>query len=58
MNRLRRFGSLALALLRELADETAYRKHLETHGREHSSAEWRRFSDERFRDKYARAKCC
>ena len=46
------------AILRELADENAYRRHLEAHGREHSAAEWRRFSDERMRAKYARAKCC
>jgi len=58
MSGLRRFGELALALLRELADENAYRRHLERHGREHSGAEWRRFSEERLRAKYARAKCC
>ena len=58
MTRLRRFGSLVLALLRELGDENAYRRHLESHGRQHSGAEWRRFSEERMRAKYARAKCC
>jgi hypothetical protein len=31
---------------------------LESHGRVHSGAEWRRFSEERMREKYARAKCC
>lgn len=55
---VRRFGELALALLRELADENAYRRHLEAHGREHSGEEWRRFSEERLRAKYMRAKCC
>ena len=58
MKALRRFGQLALELLRELADESAYRRHLEAHGRAHSGAEWRRFSEERMRAKYARAKCC
>jgi len=58
MRRLRRLAGLALALLREIADENAYRRHLEAHGREHSGAEWRRFSEERLRAKYARAKCC
>jgi hypothetical protein len=58
MKALRRFGQLALELLRELADENAYRRHLEAHGRAHSGAEWRRFSEERMRAKYARAKCC
>jgi hypothetical protein len=58
MRLLRRFGGFVLALLRELGDENAYRRHLATHGREHSGAEWRRFSEERMRAKYARAKCC
>jgi hypothetical protein len=47
-----------LALLREIGDESAYQRHLAAHGREHSGAEWRRFSEERMRSKYARAKCC
>jgi hypothetical protein len=58
MSRLRRFGKLALALLRELSDEAAYQRHLTAHGRAHSAQEWRRFSEERLRAKYARAKCC
>jgi hypothetical protein len=58
MSKLRRFGELAMALLRELADENAYRRHLEARGREPSGEEWRRFSEERLRAKYARAKCC
>ena len=58
MKALRRACHLALELLRELADENAYRRHLEAHGRAHSGAEWRRFSEERMREKYARAKCC
>jgi hypothetical protein len=45
-------------LLRELADENAYERHLAAHGCVHSAEEWRRFSDERLRAKYARAKCC
>jgi len=57
-NHLRRFGELALALLRELADENAYQRHLQAHGRKPSGPEWRRFSEERLQAKYARAKCC
>ena len=52
------FVGLILALLREIGDENAYQRHLAAHGREHSGAEWRRFSEERMRAKYARAKCC
>jgi len=58
MNRLRRFGILLLALLRELADENAYRRHLAAHGRAHSGKEWREFSEEHLRAKYSRARCC
>jgi hypothetical protein len=55
---MRRIGSFILALLRELSDESAYRRHLEARGRSHSAEEWRRFSEERLRAKYQRAKCC
>jgi hypothetical protein len=55
---MKRLGRLILALLRELADENAYQRHLVVHGRVHSGEEWRRFSEERLRAKYARAKCC
>lgn len=47
-----------LNLLREIGDQNAYTRHLAAHGTVHSAAEWRRFSDERFRQKYAKAKCC
>ena len=58
MKALRRAGRLALALLRELADESAYQRHLAAHGRKHSGEEWRRFSDRRLGQTYARPKCC
>ncbi len=47
-----------LDLLREIGDQNAYSRHLAAHGAVASGAEWRRFSDERFRAKYQRAKCC
>ena len=43
---------------RELGDENAYHRYLERHGRHASGEEWRRFSEERLRARYARAKCC
>ena len=55
---LRKIASGLLALLREIGDENAYARHLAAHGVAHSAAEWRKFSDERFRAKYQRAKCC
>ena len=56
--RSRRAGALAMAVLRELSDERAYGRHLAACGRRHSAEEWRRFSDERLRARFARAKCC
>ena len=47
-----------LALFREIGDENAYARHLKNHGRAHSGAEWREFSDQRMARKYERAKCC
>lgn len=58
MSALRRFGALVLGLLRELADENAYQRHLAARGRIHSAEEWRHFTEHRLRAKYARAKCC
>jgi hypothetical protein len=58
MKRLRALGRLLAALLRELADENAYRRYLERQGCVHSAVEWRRFSEARLRAKYSRAKCC
>jgi hypothetical protein len=55
---VKRLGKWIWRLLRELADENAYARHLAAHGRSHSAEEWRRFSEERLRAKYARAKCC
>jgi hypothetical protein len=55
---VQRFFQIVWSILRELADENAYDRHLAAHGRAHSRDEWRRFSEERLRAKYARAKCC
>ena len=55
---MRRFCELVLALLRELSDENAYQRYLDAHGCKPSKQEWRRFSEEHLRAKYARAKCC
>lgn len=58
MTALRRFFRILAGLLRELADENAYQRHLAAHGATHSAEEWRRFSEHRLRTKYTRAKCC
>jgi hypothetical protein len=58
VKKAQRFAELAWELLRELADETAYQRHLERRGCESSRAEWRTFSEKRLKDRYARPKCC
>jgi len=58
MRLLRVLGRGIMDLLREIGDQNAYARHLKQAGRQHSSAEWRTFSDARFRAKYQRAKCC
>ena len=58
MNRLKKIWMLAVGLLRELSDESAYARHLQATGRTHSGAEWRAFSDRRQRQRYQNAKCC
>ncbi|MBI2688384.1 MAG: hypothetical protein HYX27_18935 [Acidobacteria bacterium] len=58
MATLRQLGQTILAILRELADENAYRRHLKVHGRVNTAEEYRRFQAEHFRAKYQRAKCC
>lgn len=58
MRRLRALARWLLALLRELADEGAYRRHLRMHGLEHSPEAWRRFCDERLTARFVRPRCC
>lgn len=58
MSALRAFGRFVLEILRELADENAYARHLERHGEADSPDAWRRFTEERLRARYSRPKCC
>mgnify|MGYP001277200766 CR=1 FL=1 len=58
MNTLVRVWDLIVALAREIADESAYARHLQRTGRPHSRTEWRLFSDRRHKNKYQNAKCC
>lgn len=55
---MRRFWRIVTGLMRELADENAYARHLAVHKRAHSPEEWRRFSEERLCAKFTRPKCC
>lgn len=58
VSRGRTAAQLVMGVLRELSDESAYARFLAKHGRTHSATTWREFSDERFREKYVRPKCC
>jgi hypothetical protein len=55
---IKRVAGFAAALLRHLADESAYQRSLKLHGRPASPGEWRRFSDARYRARYTQPKCC
>jgi hypothetical protein len=55
---MRKFLAGLMNLLREIGDQNAYARHLAARRTTHSAAEWRRFSYERFRAKYQRARCC
>ena len=55
---MRAFWAILIGIVRELADENAYDRHLAVHRRTHSGEEWKKFYDERLRAKYSRAKCC
>ncbi len=58
MSWLKRLIAFAFALARELSDERAYARHLERTGRTASAAEWKVFTQRRYRAKYQNAKCC
>jgi hypothetical protein len=55
---MRRLLEILRGIIDELSDQNAYRRHLAAHGTNHSAEEWRRFSDERWKAKSTRARCC
>jgi len=55
---LRHLLGFLRVLLLELSDQGAYRRYLERHCQSHSTQEWQRFTDSRYRRKYGNAKCC
>lgn len=58
MNRMIRAFRILWLLIKELSDESPYRRHLTRHELSHSPEEWRRFLDDYFQRKYSRPKCC
>ena len=55
---MRRFFMVLRAVLDEIFDQSAYRRHLSAHNLQHSGAEWRRFQDDHLSAKSRRARCC
>jgi len=58
MTLMRTCWRMLLTLLKELADENAYQRHLAAHGVPHSAEQWRKFSDERLLGRFVRPRCC
>ncbi len=58
MRLLREFGAILKGILDEIADQSAYKRHLAIHGTAHSAAEWRKFSDRRWEEQSRRGRCC
>jgi hypothetical protein len=58
MRTLRRARRIIVGILRELADQNAYKRHLAHCGAAHSPEEWKRFTEHRFRMKYSQGRCC
>jgi hypothetical protein len=55
---MKKILEIVRGIIDELTDQSAYRRHLVAHGATHSAEEWRRFSDERWKAKSTRARCC
>jgi uncharacterized short protein YbdD (DUF466 family) len=55
---IRSIWRVLVGLMRELADENAYARHLLVHGETASPDAWRRFHEHRLKAKYQNAKCC
>jgi hypothetical protein len=55
---MKKFLEILRGILDELSDQNAYKRHLLARGATHSAEEWQRFSDERYKAKSTRARCC
>ena len=53
-----RFLTGVLALAEELSDQTAYRRYLQRTSSIPSCAEWKKFTEHRYRKRFGNAKCC
>ena len=55
---MKKFLEILRGIIDDLTDQSAYRRHLLAHGAIHSAEEWRKFSDECYKAKSNRARCC
>ncbi|MCC7174029.1 MAG: hypothetical protein IT159_02445 [Bryobacterales bacterium] len=55
---MKRLLRVIFGLLKELSDESAYRRHLAAHNLRDSREAWRDFSNARFQKKFSNPKCC
>jgi hypothetical protein len=55
---MKKFLEILRGIIDELTDQSAYKRHLLSHGATHSAKEWRRFSDEQYQAKSTRPRCC
>lgn len=58
MSVIKRAAALLVALLRELADENAYQRYLDSRGLAPSPEAWCSFSNARLAARFERPKCC
>ena len=54
----RRLWRVLTGIVREISDQAPYQRYLRTHACQHSPEEWRKFCDDRSRQKFQRPKCC
>lgn len=55
---MKHFFLILRGILDELTDQSAYRRYLASHGAVDSGEEWRKFTDERWKAKSERVRCC
>ena len=58
MTLARQLWRIVNEILREIADQNAYERHLKARGVAHSAEEWRRFSDHHLGQRFKTPKCC
>ena len=58
MSLSRQLAAIVKGIVDEIADQKAYRRHLDWRGAAHSGDQWRKFYDERWKARSRRGTCC